>query len=100
MPKTIVWSDNAKEDISSLVYYLASNWGKKIADDYITLIAELVEQFAEFPKLYPVIHTRKKIRKCVVSKHNTIYYREKREYVEIISVFDTRQNPDKLKFGK
>ncbi len=100
MPKTVVWSDNAKEDISTLVIYLNINWGKKIADDYITLINELVGQFAEFPKLFPVIHTKKKIRKCVVSKHNSIYYREKKDYIEIVNVFDTRQNPDKLKFGK
>jgi len=98
MPKSIVWSDNSKVDISNLVLYLKLEWGKEIADDYITLIDELIQQFAIFPKMYPMIHKRKKIRKCVVSKHNTIYYREKRDFIEIVNVFDTRQNPEKLKF--
>lgn len=49
--------------------------------------------------MYPLIHKRLKIRKCVVSKHNSIYYREKKDFIEIVNVFDTRQNPNKLKFN-
>ncbi|NLP59458.1 type II toxin-antitoxin system RelE/ParE family toxin, partial [Lutibacter sp. B1] len=36
--------------------------------------------------------------KCVVTKQTTFYYRIKfeREEIEIITVFDTRQDPNKL----
>ena len=63
MPKYIIWSDNAKEDISNLVDYLLANWGEKITEEYVNNINKLVHQFADFPKLYPVIHTKMKIRK-------------------------------------
>jgi len=44
---------------------------------------------SEFDNLY----------KCVVTKQTTFYYRilEEKNEIEIITVFDTRQNPDKLK---
>ena len=98
MLKTIVWSDNSKEDITNLIEYLQDNWSQQIANDYIDLIEEIVKQISDHPKLYPIIHTRFKIRKCVVSKHNSIYYREKKDVIEIVNVFDNRQHPKKLKF--
>ncbi len=100
MLKPIVWSNNAKHDILQLVDYLISNWGNKIANDYMDSIENLVNQISIFPKLYPIIHTKLKIRKCVISKHNTLYYREKKEFIEIINVFDTRQHPEKTKIKK
>ncbi len=99
MPKAIVWSDNAKQDVTELVSYLTMNWGEKITNEYIDLLDELIKQITELPKMYPLIHRRLKIRKCVVSKHNSIYYREKKDFIEIVNVFDTRQNPNKLKFS-
>ena len=34
------------------------------------------------------------IRKCVVSKHNTLYYRNRRNCIELLRIYDNRQNPD------
>ncbi|TAF46609.1 MAG: type II toxin-antitoxin system RelE/ParE family toxin [Sphingobacteriales bacterium] len=100
MLKPIVWSNNSKHDMLELVDYLISNWGNKVANDYIDIIENLVNQISIFPKLYPIIHTKFKIRKCVISKHNTIYYREKKGCIEIINVFDTQQHPEKTKIKK
>ena len=36
------------------------------------------------------------IRKVVIKKFNTLYYRQKEDRIEIISFFSNRQNPDKL----
>jgi len=47
--------------------------------------------------MFPISDT-KNVRKAVVRKLNTIYYREmKNEIVEIISFFSNRQNPKKRK---
>lgn len=98
MPKPKIWSKNANDDISQLLDYLVLNWGNKFATNYLNLVEELISHISISPKLYPTIHTKNRIRKCVVSKHNSIYYREGKEHIEIINVFDTRQNPKKIKF--
>ena len=36
------------------------------------------------------------LRKCILTKQNTIYYREHKHQIEILSIFDSRQNPDSL----
>jgi plasmid stabilization system protein ParE len=52
MLKPIVWSNNSKHDMLELVDYLISNWGNKVANDYIDIIENLVNQISIFPKLY------------------------------------------------
>jgi len=38
------------------------------------------------------------VRKCVATKHNTVYFREEPNIIVILRIYDTRQNPDKLSF--
>jgi len=38
------------------------------------------------------------IQKCVATKHNTLYYRETNHRIEILRLYDTRQNPETLRF--
>ncbi len=46
MPKAIVWSDNAKQDVTELVSYLTMNWGEKITNEYIDLLDELIKHYS------------------------------------------------------
>ena len=51
-----------------------------------------------FPTLYPIIYKKEKVRKCVLTKQNTLYYRVMETEIQILRVFDTRQDPAKLQF--
>ena len=96
MPKQIIWSPLAEKDFEGIIEYLEKNWSEKIIHRFVTLTDELIDQIANNPKQFPLIHKNKKIRKCVLTKHNTMFYRERKEYVDILRIFDTRQNPQKL----
>jgi len=48
------------------------------------------------PELFQKSSTRKDIRRAVVTKHNSLYYRNKNETIEILSFFSNRKNPNKL----
>ncbi|MFC1730073.1 type II toxin-antitoxin system RelE/ParE family toxin [candidate division KSB1 bacterium] len=98
MPKQIIWSPLSEEDFDSILKYLQNNWDDKIAQKFIEIIEVIIEQISINPKQFPIIHQRLKIRKCVITKHNTLYYREMKEHVDVLRIFDNRQNPKKLKF--
>jgi plasmid stabilization system protein ParE len=53
---------------------------------------------SENPKLFPIVHNDLKIRKCVISKQNILFYREVHKNIEIVRLFDSRQDPKKLNF--
>ena len=49
--------------------------------------------------MFPLINESLQIRKCVVTKHYSIFYRETNSRIEILRLYDTRQNPENLKFN-
>jgi plasmid stabilization system protein ParE len=98
MPKKIIWSPLAESDLSNILNYLDQNWEKKVAVSFIDLTDSLIHQISINLKQFPFIHKRKGIRKCVLTKHNTLFYRDKKSVIEILRIYDTRQDPNTLTF--
>jgi plasmid stabilization system protein ParE len=98
MPKPIIWSRFSENDFANILDYLDKNWGQKVAIDFIDLTDNIINQISLNPRQFPIWYKRKKVRKCVLTKHNTIYYRDGKTNVEILRIYDTRQNPNTLTF--
>jgi plasmid stabilization system protein ParE len=98
MSKKIVWSPLSENDFSSILDYLNKNWGQKVVFQFIDLVENFLEQISINPQQFPLILKKKKIRKCVMTKHNTIFYRVGKTQIEILRIYDTRQDPDNLTF--
>lgn len=78
--------------------FLLENWNLKVRNDFIKKLTSKIKQVSEQPESCPQSTDFKGLFKCVVTKQTTFYYRinyDKKE-IEIITVFDTRQHPDKL----
>lgn len=98
MTKQIVWSPLSEKDISGILNYLSTNWDQKVARNFIILTKDVLQQIASNPKQFPLINKREGVRKCVLTKHNTLFYKESISQVEILRIYDTRQNPHNLVF--
>lgn len=98
MPKRVVWSPIAVEDFENIVEYLSIHWEAKVLNRFIDKVENLINQISLNPQLYPEINKELGVRKCVISKHNTLYYSENQEQVNILRIYDNRQNPQTLKF--
>lgn len=98
MPKQIIWSPLSQNDFLAILDYLKENWDNKVVQGFIEITASSLSQIAINPKLYPLINKNKKIRKCVLTKHNALFYRERKDYIDVLRIFDNRQDPHKLVF--
>lgn len=98
MPKHVIWSPLSEKDFEDILEYLSDNWGHRIASNFIDVTENIINQISINPKQFPIIYVRKRIRKCVLTKHNSLFYRERRDYIEILRIYDTRQDPDSLRF--
>lgn len=98
MPEQIIWSPLAENDFGNILEYLNEKWGEKVACQFIEITSDVLRQISEKPKLFPLSNKKMKIRRGVVTKHNSIYYRESATQIEILRIYDTRQDPDKLIF--
>ena len=97
MTKSVIWSPLSEKDFENILDYLFNVWGNKVANKFIDITEDLIAQISTNPKQFPYFNKRKQVRKCVLTKHNTLYYREMKEQIDILRIYDTRQDPKKLK---
>jgi plasmid stabilization system protein ParE len=94
--RIVKWSTEAKADFNSILGFILQNWSAKEAENYMDEIYKLVhiieKDNVDFKK------TRfKNIRVAVLSKQISIYYRiQSKSKVEIIRIWDNRQNPKRF----
>ncbi len=96
MAKRVALTVLAEEDYTKVVSYLASHWGDTVLDKFITRYEKIISILEEDAIRYPFVDGSATVRKCVLTEHNIIYFIDTDEMVKIITVFDTRQDPDKL----
>jgi plasmid stabilization system protein ParE len=96
MSNKIIWSGRAKNDYSGILNYLSRKWSSK----EIVKFVDKLERNINHIVLNPEIGTpskKKLLRRLVVSKQTSIYYKVIRGDIYIISLFDNRQSPNKLR---
>ena len=98
MPKPIIWSPQSEKDLEKILDYHAIEWEADVSIKFLNLVDSLLRQISRNPKQYPLIHKKLNIRKCVITKHNSLYYRNRRSAIELLRIYDNRQDPDKLEF--
>ena len=98
MPKKIIWSPQSEQDYISILEYLENEWVDQTIRKFIDLTEELITQISINPKQFPIIQKKLKVRKCVITKHNTLFYRAGKQHVDILRIFDARQDPRKFSF--
>ncbi|TVZ27652.1 plasmid stabilization system protein ParE [Gillisia sp. Hel_I_86] len=89
----------AESKLLELNEFLLENWSKKVRDNFIEKLSKRIKQISSQPESCPKSTDLKGLFKCVVTKQTTFYYRisNSNKEIEIITIFDTRQNPKKIK---
>jgi len=65
MSRQIIWSPSSENDFAEILAYLKRKWDNKVAIQFISKTDLLLNQIAQNPTLFPVIHTHLKIQKNV-----------------------------------
>jgi len=93
----IEWTDNALSELKITFEYIENNWTEKELRKLSQEIERTLNLISNNPNIFPITESRN-VRKAVVKKLNTMYYRETIERkIEILSFFSNRQNPNKRK---
>jgi plasmid stabilization system protein ParE len=90
----LVWSDEAIKNLKGIIGYLENNWTQKEIRKFVKLLDKQLALIINNPFLFAQSDHSKGIRKSVLSKQTTIYYRIAVDEIRIITLFDNRQNPD------
>lgn len=94
----IVWSDHALNELTQTLEYLEQNFTEKELKKLSKEIKKSVNLISINPFIFSDSEIRN-VRKVIIARYNTLYYRIKGKDIEIISFFSNRQNPAKRKIN-
>jgi len=96
----ILWTDHALEELSQTFQYLELNFSEKETSCLANQIESVLRYISKYPKLYPESSRREGVRRAIIAKFNTLYYRVNidKNQIEILSFFPNREDPGKLEF--
>lgn len=93
----IRWTEEATKNLESIIEYLETNWTSKEVKKFFQKLEKQLLLLSIFPEAYSLSLKKKKIHRCVFTKNLTIYYTVDEEFLVLLSIFDTRQHPSKVK---
>lgn len=96
--RSIIWSPLADEDLARLLDYLDRNWGPAVSVEFLDQLEQCIAFIRISPELFPVFYSDQKIRMCVVTKHNSLFYKVYENHIAVLRLYDTRQDPNNLLF--
>lgn len=94
--RKVVISKTAEKKLDKLFEYLVEKWSIKIKKEFVEKLDSSIEIIKNQPEIFPESKKGKGLKKCVLTKQTTLYYRYNSKRITIITIFDTRQNPNKL----
>jgi plasmid stabilization system protein ParE len=94
--RTITISKTAESKIEKLFDYLLKNWSLKIKSDFVKKLDKNINIIKISPESFPESKKKADLHKCVITKQTTLFYRYDSKRIIIVTIFDTRQNPNKL----
>lgn len=92
----IFWTSHALNELAETFSYLENNFPPLVSKELAQSLDRVLKRIAIQPATFSLSDFIG-IRKVVVKKFNTLYYRQKGDRIEIISFFSNRQNPGNLK---
>ena len=94
--RELEFSERSLKEIDDICEYIEYKWSLNSKEKFLKLLKRNIDLIEENPTLFQISYY-KNLHKCVVSKQTTIFYKFNDYKIQIISVFDTRQNPKKIK---
>ena len=95
--RIIAFSVNANKKLQNLIDYLETEFPLKTKEKFILNFDKIIYLIQNSPETFPKSTINSSLRRCVLSKQTTIYYKFNSKQIRILSIFDTRQNPLKIK---
>ena len=95
--RKILLSKRASKRLEKLLEYLEQEWSIKVKRDFIKKLDKSLEQIQKFPESGQQTSFVKGLHILIITKQTSLFYRFDSKTITIVTLFDNRMNPDKLK---
>ena len=93
----IYWTTETLNYLNYILKFLEENWSAKEKSNFVLKLDKRIKLIAHYPELFPKSEKSKIVRRSVLTEHRTIFYLIKQNIIEVLSLFDVRQDSNKIK---
>ncbi len=93
--RELMFSKKSIKEIREISEYIEAKFSFRIKLDFLEKLKKNLDYVASNPENFPQTEYED-LRKCVVSKQTSIFFKIRSKDIVVVSVFDTRQNPKKI----
>ncbi|MBV5348516.1 type II toxin-antitoxin system RelE/ParE family toxin [bacterium] len=98
MNRRIRFSKSASAKLENLLVYLEIEWSMKVKENFIVKLDSSLLQIQNHPDSFPASEKINGLRKCVVTKQTTIFYKYSDQAINVVAIFDNRQDPNSQRY--
>lgn len=95
----VLWSDKAKSTYIEIIEYLEYKWTEKEINAFISRADGVIIKISKNPYLFQQHKNDALVRQAVLHENVSLIYQisEDQKLINLITFWDNRQNPNKLK---
>lgn len=93
----LFWTEEAIRNLESILNYLSSEWSEKEVSQFRKMLSRQISLIQKFPLIFPSSDFSPRLRKAVLSKQTIIFYEIREQFIYIVYLFNSFQNPEKIK---
>lgn len=94
MEREVICTPRAEEDLLNVCSYLDREWGERVKSAFLAEVDEVVDCILSFPSICRSAG-HADIHEALVTKHNLLFHRDMEVRIYLLTLWDTRQHPDK-----
>lgn len=95
--RKVILSKRASKRLEKLLDYLESEWSPKVKKGFIKKLDKSLKKIQKYPESCQQTDFVKGLHMIVVTKQTSVFYRFDSELITVVTIFDNRMDPDKLK---
>ncbi|WP_240463056.1 type II toxin-antitoxin system RelE/ParE family toxin [Mesonia aquimarina] len=92
----MLFQKTVQKKLDKLFDYLIEKWSVDVKNEFISKLDDCIDIIKHQPEAFPESNKRKGLRRCVVTKQTTLYYRFNSKRINVVTIVDTRQKPKML----
>jgi plasmid stabilization system protein ParE len=97
MVKKVIWSPRAIASFDTIIKYLQKEWTEKEIIKLVTSTQKVLLKIASGSITFRT-SSKQGIHEVLITKHNLLIYRIKKNQIELLVFYDTRRHPKKRRF--
>lgn len=93
----VIWTQRALKAYFKVADYLQKEWGDTVVKNFADEVDKLISEIKNTPDMFEASKKYKYVRKGLVTKHNTLFYRIKprKKEIELLIFWDNRRDDKK-----